>query len=90
MPSMHSNGPKIQISKPGSGGTGSSPLSISEDGVVVSTNVIDINFTGTHVNVTSITGSTNVDIDFSANIDGGFANSVYLTSQVIDGGNAFS
>lgn len=26
--------------------------------------------------------------DFSQNVDGGFANSVYLTSQIIDGGGA--
>lgn len=26
----------------------------------------------------------------SGDVDGGFANSVYLVSQVVDGGNAFS
>ena len=66
------------------------PLSILDEGVLIQSKVTGINFTGSHVVVTASTGTATVEIDFSANIDGGNANSVYLPSQVIDGGNAFN
>jgi hypothetical protein len=34
--------------------------------------------------------SGNGGANSSGEVDGGFANSVYLVSQVVDGGNAFS
>ncbi len=47
----------------------------------------NLNFRGSHV-FASDNGTDTTEVDVFGNVDGGFANSVYLISQNIDGGGA--
>ena len=76
------------ITQLGTGGSGGGHT-IKDEGSAL-TQRTNLNFVGDGVTATDDAGDneTTVTIPGNAEIDGGFANSVYLAAQVINGGTA--